>query len=265
MFFMALGGALSAPGTIRAQVYEAVVEQTAVANPDTVKVANGLPVDVSVIHEDGSAISAYGLGIPLDGPGLTTDSVRVAPAVPMVPMIESRGSVMMPLQYSFEDDGYETPEMRAAPLNEMAKAGVMSSIGRSIEYTRPPDWPWYVTVPLAVAGFFMGYAWGQIGGYGTKTHYWGYVPLDMSNPFISAWVPGWAPYENLSGSEFFPKAVETEFDIATGTFKQVAVDWTDYQKKLDMTQMRFRATTAVPFQPLNAVERKVFGNGPAMP
>ena len=148
-------------------------------------------------------------------------------------------------------------------LNEAAREGVMSYIGSRFASEKIPEIPMYVMIPLALSGMFLwNDPWSAIEEYKLGYHQHGYVPLSMTNPFVSAWLPGWAPYEDLSGGEFFPKAVETEFDIATGKFRQVAVDWTEYQKKLDMTQMRYQSSTAVPFMPLNAVERHVFSGNP---
>ena len=202
-------------------------------------------------------------GVPMDGPALTADSVSVSPAILPVPMISSRGSVLLPLKFEMPGDNSESPEARAERLNEAAREGVMSYIGSRFASEKVPEIPMYVIIPLALSGMFLwNDPWSAIGGYKLGYHQHGYVPLSMTTPFVSAWLPGWAPYEDLSGGEFFPKAVETEFDIATGKFRQVAVDWTEYQKKLDMTQMRYQSSTAVPFMPLNAVERHVFSGNP---
>lgn len=260
ILLVTLGTMFLAPNIVHAQV-------------DTTRLSSGSGQTVGTTRPEGLTQAAdttrpdgvAGVRV-LDGPGLSADSVRVAPPILPVPMIESRGSVMLPLKFTFGDDDFETPEMRAARLNEMAREGVMSYIGSRFEYEKMPELPAYVMIPMALSGLFLwNDAWSAIGGYKVSYQRHGYVPLSMTTPFISAWLPGWAPYENLSGEDFFPKAVEAEFDIATGKFRQVSVDWNEYQKKLDMTRMRYNSSTAVPFKPLNAVERKVFGDHPVMP
>ena len=71
----------------------------------------------------------------------------------------------------------------------------------------------------------------------------GYVPMaNASFPFIYAREPGMAPYTSPYSPDFFPATVKTEYDFATGTYKQVMIDWADYQKLLDQ---RFPATINV--------------------
>ena len=75
-------------------------------------------------------------------------------------------------------------------------------------------------------------------------HIWGFpegcVPLmNASFPFIYAKTPGMAPYDNPYTSDQFPKCIESEYDAATGTYKQVMVDWSEVQSKLSKSNIGY--------------------------
>ena len=75
-------------------------------------------------------------------------------------------------------------------------------------------------------------------------HIWGFpegcVPLmNASFSFIYAKTPGMAPYDNPYTSDQFPKCIESEYDAATGTYKQVMVDWSEVQSKLSKSNIGY--------------------------
>ena len=81
--------------------------------------------------------------------------------------------------------------------------------------------------------------------------------LTPSSPFLSAKVPGGAPapYAYKYTPEQFPQAIKSEYDPVTGTYKQVMVDWNEYQKELSRSLGRQSFSTPVPNAPGTPVKR----------
>ena len=75
--------------------------------------------------------------------------------------------------------------------------------------------------------------------------------MNHSFPFIYAKTPGMAPYENPYTSDRFPKCIESEYDAATGTYKQVMVDWSEIQNRMSANDIGLsnRPVPAVPVTP----------------
>lgn len=63
----------------------------------------------------------------------------------------------------------------------------------------------------------------------------GYAPLmNHSFPFISTKIPGMAPYDNPYSPDRIPQCIRLEYDPATGKYRQVMVDWKEYQKNMSL-------------------------------
>lgn len=184
----------------------------------------------------------------LDGPALTVDSLSTKPSIrpsimlmpvyPRFPLVQNPSSLAMPL--------FETKEQRAARVNFRAFSAVMTSVDKDLYWHRPPKLqkPWKQI--LGAARLFLS---------NPNAFPEGCVPLmNTSFPFIYAKTPGMAPYENPYTSSMFPKCIDTEFDIATGTYKQVSVDWSEIQKRMSASGIG-QSTQPVPSVNVTPVER----------
>ena len=163
----------------------------------------------------------------LDGPALQVDSMSVrSVAKPSVPalflyqkftVVQNPTSLMMP-------PSFETKEQRAARINLQTFNSVMISIDQDLYWHRLPKFPKTWKHTLGAARLFLSNPYGFPGGC---------VPLmNASFPFIFARKPGMAPYENPYTSDQFPECIESEYDSATGTYKQVMVDWSVVRNRI---------------------------------
>lgn len=186
----------------------------------------------------------------LDGPATEKDSLKASPQpFPMIafPMVSA---VRMP-QLLFPGEGtlFETREERAAKVNALTRSLLMISVNQFLSWAKMPEFTPPMTFTMYTAGFVLSnpYAFAP-----------GYVPLmNHSFPFIYAKTPGMAPYEHMYSPELFPQCIKTEFDPSTGTYKQVMVDWEEYQKNFSISQ-RFKGsfdTSPVPRIAVTPVER----------
>lgn len=186
----------------------------------------------------------YSATIP-DGPVVRQDSLSLKP---MPSFLLSKPS-FMPLQQPnllFSPLGIETKEQRAARINKQTFSSVMESVDNYLVWYRPPKLttPWKQI--LGIARLFL----SNPNGFPE-----GCVPLmNASFPFIYAKIPGMAPYDNPYTSNQFPKCIESEYDIATGTYKQVMVDWSEIQKRMSASGI-IQYTQAVPSIPVTPVDR----------
>ena len=177
----------------------------------------------------------YSVTIP-DGPVVRPDSLSLKPS-------------FLPLQQPnllFSPLGMETKEQGAARINEQTYTSVMESIDKYLIWSRPPKLtkPWKLI--LGAAKLFLSNPYGFPEGC---------VPLmNHSFPFIYAKTPGMAPYYNPYTSDLFPKCIESEYDAATGTYKQVKVDWADIQEKLSKNS-GVPSNYQIPNIPATPVER----------
>lgn len=118
----------------------------------------------------------------------------------------------------------ESKEDRAARINRETYLRVMESVNRDLAPFRPPHLTNTQMALLFIGGFFLN------SPYKFRP---GTVPvMNGSNPFMFAAVPGMAPYEHKYSPEFFPQAITTELDFASGTYKQVMVKWEDLEKSM---------------------------------
>ena len=62
---------------------------------------------------------------------------------------------------------------------------------------------------------------------------YGHVPMgNSSNPFVTAMTPGWQPEPYKYSPESIPQCIRLEYDFASGTWKQVMVDWEEYTEQM---------------------------------
>ena len=67
-----------------------------------------------------------------------------------------------------------------------------------------------------------------------------------------------APYDNPYTSDLFPKCIDSEYDFATGTYKQVMVDWSEVQNRMSAANANYQSNQAVPSIPVTPVERMMY-------
>lgn len=182
-----------------------------------------------VAGAQGMKAQDYSATIP-DGPAVRPDSLSLKP----LPSFHLSIPSFMPLQHPnllFSPLGIETKEQRAARINEQTFTSVMESVDKYLLWYRPPKLtkPWKQI--LGAAKLFLSNPYGFPEGC---------VPLmNASFPFIYAKTPGMAPYDNPYTSDHFPKCIESEYDAATGTYKQVMVDWSEVQSKLSKSNIGY--------------------------
>lgn len=181
----------------------------------------------------------YSAIIP-DGPVVLSDSLSMKPRPSFLLSTPS----FMPLQQPnllFSPLGMETKEQRAARINEQTSASVMESVDKYLIWYRPPKLTNTWKQILGAARLFLSNPYGFPEGC---------VPLmNPSFPFIYAKTPGMAPYDNPYTSDRFPKCIESEYDAATGIYKQVMVDWSEVQSKLSSSNIGFNNQPVPPINP----------------
>ena len=188
----------------------------------------------------------YSVTIP-DGPVVSPDSLSFKP----LPSFLLSTPSFRPLQQAdrlFSPLGIETKEQRAARINQQTFNAAMLSVDRNLYWHRPQKIPKQWMPIIFVARLFLTNpcAFPE-----------GYVPLmNHSFPFIYAKTPGLAPYDSPYTSEQFPKCIDTEYDFATGTYKQVMVDWSEVQSRLSNSNIGF-SSQPVPYIPVTPVERAI--------
>ena len=191
-----------------------------------------------VAGAQGMKAQDYSATIP-DGPAVRPDSLSLNPL-----------PSFMPLQHPnllFSPLGIETKEQRAARINEQTFTSVMESVDKYLLWYRPPKLtkPWKQI--LGAAKLFLSNPYGFPGGC---------VPLmNHSFPFIYAKTPGMAPYDNPYTSDLFPKCIDSEYDFATGTYKQVMVDWSEVQNRMSAIGQSNQPVPSVPVTPAERMMR----------
>lgn len=187
----------------------------------------------------------YSETIP-DGPVMRPDSLSLKPLPSFILSTPSFMPLRQPNQL-FSPLGIETKEQRAARINEQTFTSVMESVDKYLIWYRPPKLtkPWKQI--LGAAKLFLSNPYGFPEGC---------VPLmNASFPFIYAKTPGMAPYDNPYTSDLFPKCIDSEYDFATGTYKQVMVDWSEVQNRMSAANTSYQSNQAVPSIPVTSVER----------
>ena len=183
----------------------------------------------------------------LDGPLIKADTLRTRPTpLPVMgtapaPGIRQPSILRPPL--------FETKEQRAARINAAVQATVMNYMDQSLAWYRPPKLSREVKMALFMASLFLS------NPYGFRE---GYVPLmNHSFPFIEAKTPGMAPYDNPYSPDRFPQAIRSEYDFATGKYKQVMVPWDEYEKNMARSFGGAYNSTPVPKIAVTPVEREM--------
>lgn len=187
--------------------------------------------------------------VPLDGPALTVEKDSLE-------TVTTRGITLSPIDASFSLAMFskmlmpfvETKEYRAHAANSKAVASVTSSVRHNLSHTFRPIQQQYMPL-LMLGGLFLSPQFSVPYGY--------YPMMSPSNPFAIAKTPGWAPEQNMYGPDVIPQAIELEYDVATGTYKQKMVDWNVLQKRLSTINPSNFNIAPVPRVPLNDVERRV--------
>ena len=156
---------------------------------------------------------------------------------------------------------FETKIQKAARINMQTYSSVRSSVDHNLDFYRihifndsmTDGWNLAFNAAMIVAGLFFSPQFSVP---------YGYVPVDYTVPFLYTKIPGWGPdpYSWMYSPENIPQCITSEFDEATGTYKQVMVDWntvSGYTYNLNPkpgTDMK-----ALPVQHFNSFEKNVFG------
>lgn len=129
---------------------------------------------------------------------------------------------------------------KAAYINSLIHASVMKSVDGNLQHVSMVDirartgWMPFAN-PFAVP--------------------YGYVPMgNASNPFVIALIPGWEPEPYRYSPEAIPQCIKLEYDFATGTYRQVMVDWEEYTRQMSSFPLNLQ-TRPVPSVPVTPVER----------
>jgi|GEM_PF-1257158 len=182
-----------------------------------------------------------------DGPLMGVDSLQRWPELlppmggPAFPDIRMP-SILSPL-------GYESKEQRAARVNQRARNSLLGSMDYDLQWYRPPKLSREAKAALFVASLFLS------NPYGFPAHA---VPLmNHSFPFVYAIEPGMAPYDSPYSPEYFPQTIRTEYDFATGKYKQVMIPWSEFEMKMSRSFGGSYKPEAVPKIAVTPVEREM--------
>ena len=152
---------------------------------------------------------------PIDGPAVKADSLRQKPE--FSPLMGYSIYSRIRMQGVLAPIGFESREERAARINAATSANVLSSMGKNLDLYRPPHLSREEILALKILRMFLSNPFGFAEGT---------VPMmSTSNPFVFAKTPGWAPNENPYSPDKIPQTVRTEYDFASGTYKQVVLPW----------------------------------------
>lgn len=155
-----------------------------------------------------------GLSLP-DGPGRHAGTLNDSTRTFLPPMFPPP-LMMRPPKILYDPLDFETKEQRAARSDAMTTTAVMKSMQQSLYPYRPPHLTREWRLALRFGGMFLSNPFGFPEGC---------IPLvNASFPFIYVKVPGKAPYEHPYSPDKIPQCIKAEYDMATGTYKQVAVD-----------------------------------------
>lgn len=177
--------------------------------------------DAPVLHADGDDYAADSLFL--------SEPLLPAPVF-RAPMLPSLLRPQMPA----------TREEKAAYVNALVHSSVMKSVDGNLKY-----------VPMVDIDAKTG--WKPFGNPFAIPY--GYVPMgNSSNPFIVALIPGWEPEPDKYSPEAIPQCIRLEYDFATGTYRQVMVDWDEYSRQMSGFPTNLQ-TQPVPSIAVTPVER----------
>ena len=153
----------------------------------------------------------------VDGPALSVkeDSLSVQPH--SYSLMEFSPAIDIRLPSTLAPPPFETKEQKAARINLRAEADVMRSMHLNLMGYQPPRFSLTEKRLLRFAGMFFSDPFKLPDGC---------VPfMNTTNPFLFFMTPGRAPYEHLYSPDVFPQWIRTEYDFASGTYRQVAQPW----------------------------------------
>ena len=183
-----------------------------------------------------------------DGPSLTVkaDTLTGRPQ-PHSSLMEFSPSPDIRLPSILTPPLFETKEQRAARINALTATGVMRSVQQNLRWYQPPVLSRTEMLMLRFGGLFLTSPYNLPAGC---------VPLmNASNPFFFLKTPGMAPYEHIYAPDFFPQCVRTEYDFATGTYKQVTVPWQEFNMNMARSYGGPYRNEPVPKMYFNSTER----------
>ena len=184
---------------------------------------------------------------PIDGPAVKADSLRQKPE--FSPLMGYSVYSRIRMQGILAPIGFESREERAARINAATSADVLSSVGRNLELYRPPHYSREEILALKILRLLLSNPFGFPDGT---------VPMmSTSNPFVYAWTPGWAPYENPYSPDKIPQTMRTEYDFATGTYKLVPRPWNEVQLDLSRGTSASFNNAPLPRVYMTATERSI--------
>ncbi len=163
-----------------------------------------------------------------DGPMLKKDPFSFRPAgIPMLLHPEfPTFRKQMPMIYSPES---ETEEERAARINALTMNRVMKSVDMHLNRYRTSRYANLFGGRLSISGLFLNTPFGT-DSFGTGKRW---MPLmNPSYPFLYIQVPGMSPSINPYAPDNSSQCIRTEYDLATGTYKQVMTDWSEVRKDI---------------------------------
>lgn len=186
---------------------------------------------------------------PFDGTAVKPDSLTISPKPISLPEYSGFPGLSVPSLLSLEPLPFETKEQRAARLNALTFSNVMGATGRNLYWDRLSVLTKKQKIVYRVLGLFLSNPYALPDGC---------VPvMNSSFPFSFVLVPGGAPYQSVYSPEYFPQCIKTEYDFASGTYKQVPVDWVEFRQKLSASTSFHGSfdTTPVPKAVLSPGER----------
>ena len=188
----------------------------------------------------------YPVSMP-DGTPLSvkSDSISVKPDFSPLPDFFPIQGIRMPSYLT--PVHFETKEERAARINLRTEAGVKLSVKQNLFWYRPPVFSPVQKAMFFVAGLFL-----------TSPSRLpdGCIPaMNASNPFFFYKTPGMAPVEHPYAPEFFPQCIRTEYDFASGTYKQMMVPWSEFNMNLNRSFGGPYLNAPVPRMYFNSAER----------
>lgn len=86
---------------------------------------------------------------------------------------------------------------------------------------------------------------------------YGYRGFNPSFPYALYMVPAGQPVPNMYGPDMIPQTIRSEFDMATGTYKQVMIPWEEVQFNTKAWHLGGFNTTTLKMGPMNNVERQI--------
>ncbi len=161
---------------------------------------------------------------PPDGPALRVKEDTSSLQLHSYSLMELSPAPDIRLPSTLVPPPFETKEQKAARINLRTEADVMRSVQLNLMGYQPPRFSLPEKRLLRFAGMFFSDPFALPEGC---------VPfMNTSNPFLYFKTPGMAPYEHLYAPEVFPQWIRTEYDFASGTYRQVTQPWNVVQKNM---------------------------------